>query len=85
MLSPSKLRTLRTTRTDSPNKLRLAIKLDGVTQVQVAGAVGVSQSQVSEDVAGKFSEISLEKARAYAGFFGCAVEDLFPAREEVAS
>lgn len=57
----------------------------GVTQVQVAAAVGIAQSQVSEDANGKFSEMSLDKARTYARYFGCDVEDLFPAREAVAS
>ena len=59
--------------------------LAGTTQVQVAEGIGIAQSQVSEDVNGKFSEISLDKARAYARFFGCTVEDLFPAREGAAA
>lgn len=85
MLSPSKLRKLRTTRTETPNKLRLAIDLADVTQIQVAEAVGVAQSQVSEDANGKYSELSLDKARDYAEFFGCDVDDLFPRAEQVAS
>lgn len=85
MLSPYKLRKLRTTDSSEPNKLKLAMRLGGVTQVQLSSAIGIAQSQISEDAAGKFSEISLEKARAYAGFFGCGIEDLFPSREAVAS
>lgn len=85
MLTRTKLRELRKAPLDAPNKLRLAIALSGVTQMQVAEAVGVAQSQVSEDAAGKFSEISLGKARAYADYFGCTIEDLFPSREAVAS
>lgn len=84
MLTRSKLRTLRKSPT-STNRLRAAMSLAQVTQTQVAEAIGIAQSQVSEDAAGKFSEISLDKARAYAGYFGCAIEDLFPAREAVAS
>lgn len=85
MLSRSKLRALRNARASGPSKLRLAMTLADVTQVQVSEAVGIAQSQVSEDAAGKFSEISLEKARAYANFFGCTTDDLFPAREAIAS
>jgi transcriptional regulator with XRE-family HTH domain len=61
------------------------MKLDGVTQVRLSEAMGIAQSQISEDVNGKFSAISLDKARAYAKFFGCTVEDLFPVREVIAS
>jgi predicted XRE-type DNA-binding protein len=85
MLSTSKLRQLRRAPVAEPTRLRTAMTLAGVTQTQVAEAVGIAQSQVSEDAAGKFSEISLEKARKYATYFGCAIEDLFPSREAVAS
>lgn len=85
MLTRANLQALRRAEPDAPNKLRLAIELDGTTQMQVAEALDIPQSQVSRDAAGKFSAISLDKARAYANFFGCGVEDLFPAREAVAS
>ena len=84
MLTSKQLRELRRSPA-KPNRLRQAMTLADVTQVQVAEAIGIAQSQVSEDAAGKFSEISLEKARSYAAFFGCVLEDLFPAREAVAS
>jgi transcriptional regulator with XRE-family HTH domain len=67
------------------NNLRFAMQLGNVTQVQLAAALNVSQSQISEDINGKYAAMSLDKARAYARFFGCHLEDLFPAREEVAS
>lgn len=69
---------------DGPNRLRLAMALAGLTQVQIAERVKLAQSQVSEDMNGKFSEMSLNKARAYADLFGCTVDDLFP-REVVAA
>lgn len=84
MLSRNKLRALRAADCDGPNKLRQAMKLANTTQMQVAARVGLAQSQVSEDINGKFCEMSLDKARAYADLFGCTVDDLFP-REAVAS
>jgi DNA-binding XRE family transcriptional regulator len=62
-----------------PNRIKTAMRLANVTQVQLAPKVGVAQSQISEDATGKYNEMSLEKARAYARFFGCTVDDLFPA------
>lgn len=87
MLTPSKRRSLRKSPAigPSPSRLRAAIELAGVTQMQVADAVKVSQSQVSEDAAGKFAEMSLEKARAYASYFDCDIKDIFPERQAVAS
>ncbi len=86
MLTRRQLRKLRETDARSGDtRLRAAMSLAGVTQVQVAEAIGVAQSQVSEDAAGKFTQMSLVKARAYAEFFGCEIDDLFPAREQVAS
>ena len=84
MLSRAKLRELRQAPLDGPNKLKLAIALAETTQIEVAKAVGVAQSQVSEDAAGKFSELSLQKARDYAHFFGCELDDLFPDERAVA-
>lgn len=83
MLTRQKLRELR--KAPGSNRLRIAIELVDVTQTQVGEAIGLAQSQVSEDANGKFSEMSLSKARAYADYFGCEIEDLFPAREAVAS
>lgn len=84
MLSRKKLSELRRTSTGEPNKLKLAMKLAGVTQGVVSERIGISQSQVSEDATGLYSEMSLDKARKYADLFGCAVDDLFP-RQKVAA
>ena len=84
MLNRKQLAELRRAPLDRGNRLRQAMRIGKVTQVQLAAAVGVAQSQVSEDVNGKFSEMSLNKAREYAAFFGCSVDDLFPAEEAVA-
>lgn len=81
MLSAKKVKALRVEPLTGGTRLKAAMRLAGVTQVQLSEAIGIAQSQVSEDATGKFSEMSLDKARAYAEFFGCAIEDLFPARE----
>ncbi len=81
MLSTKNLRELRRAQPAEGNRLRLAMKLANTTQVQVSAAIGIAQSQVSVDAAGKSAEISLDKARAYAEFFGCDVDDLFPAEQ----
>jgi transcriptional regulator with XRE-family HTH domain len=85
MLTRKQLTDLRRAPLDTPNnRIKQAMKLAGLTQVQVAQAIGIAQSQVSEDAAGKFSELSLAKARAYAALFGCDVDDLFP-REAISA
>lgn len=83
MLTRANVQALRKAQPDAPNKLRIAMALAGLTQVQVAEAMGILQSQVSKDAAGKFSDIALGKARAYADLFGCSIEDLFPAHQTV--
>jgi hypothetical protein len=36
-------------------------------------------------VRGRFQNPSLDNVRVFAAYFGCAIEDLFPSREAVAS
>lgn len=55
------------------------------TQVQLAAAIGKRQNYISAIARGQYSELPLETSRALARAFGCAIEDLFPAREAVAS
>lgn len=85
MLTRTQLQRLRRTVTPQPNKIKLAMQLAEITQVQVSREIGISQSQVSEDASGKFSEMSLDKSRAYARLFGCTVDDLFPSTREAMS
>jgi len=68
----------------APNRLREAMQLAEVTQVVLAGELSITQSHVSEIVNGNYSRLPLDTAQRFAVFFGCAVEDLFPAREAVA-
>ncbi len=65
------------------NKVRAALEFAGATQKDVAEALNTVQPEVSDIVRGKYVKLPLERARSYARLFGCAIEDLFPAREEV--
>lgn len=55
-----------------------------VTQTQVSDSTGIPKSNLSELVNGKYGDVQVETARKLAAYFGCAIEDLFPARAEVA-
>lgn len=69
---------------DTPNKVALAMKLAGVTQVQVAAGVGLTQASVSRIRNGGYVDLPLSTLRNFAAYFGCQIEDLFPVGEEVA-
>lgn len=77
-LTKPQIRELQRASLDGPNKVRKAMGLAGVTQVQVARAIGITQPHVSEIVNGKYSSLPLDTARDFADFFGCALDDLFP-------
>lgn len=72
---------------DMPNKIALAMKLAGVTQLQIAAATGIPQGYISKIRNGRYSSRGLPTATAsrLATFFGVQIEDLFPSREAVAS
>lgn len=70
--------------TSVPNRLKKAMELLDVTHVQVAQGVGTSQPNLTDISNGKYSRLPLETARRLATYFGCTIEDLFPAREAVA-
>jgi transcriptional regulator with XRE-family HTH domain len=83
MLTRSQLAKLR--RADPmPNRLRVAMRLSTpqITQEQLADALGWSQPVISRLVTGGYARLSVDNARTLAKFFGCTVDDLFPAREE---
>lgn len=85
-LTPEKLQALRAVPLEGmPNKVRLAMTLTGAKQVDIVEAIEMDASGVHRVVNGKYSALELDTARKFAEFFGCAIEDLFPAREEVAS
>lgn len=85
MLSDAQLHRLRTEPIDGPNRLRFAMRLAGITQEQLEAKMGIPQPTISKVVRGSYSRLPIETARKYAAVFGCHIEDLFPAREAVAS
>ena len=64
------------------NRLGLAMSLTGVSQKTVARDVGMSQPYVSDVVRGRYRTITVVNARKFARYFGCLLEDLFPADAE---
>lgn len=85
MLNGEQLSALRMAPLTGANKLAIAIALVGTTQEQIEAATGIRQAYVSAIVNARYSKLPLETARKLAGYFGCAIEDLFPARQAVAS
>lgn len=86
MLSKRQLTQLRKA-SPAPNRVGSAMRLHRprVTQEQLEDAIGVAQPTISSIVNGKTPKLPLETARKFARFFGCSIEDLFPARDEVAA
>lgn len=85
-LTVQQLRTLRATPTGAPgNRIQAAIDLAQETQTSVARATDLPYTYVSDTARGRYQTITVDNARKFADFFGCAIEDLFPARESVAS
>ena len=69
-----------------PNKARLArMLLKNIKARDVAKATDMTSPQLSDIERGEYKDIPLEKTRALAEFYGCAIEVLFPAREAVAT
>lgn len=70
-----------------PNKVGVALELVKAKQNDIVDryAEDLDASAVSRIVNGKYSTLDINLARKFAQFFGCQIEDLFPAREAVAS
>lgn len=82
LLTPEQLETLRSVPLEvlaMSNKVRLAITITGVQQSDIVDATSLSASQVSNAATGRPTIV--EVARDIARFFGCAVEDLWPASD----
>lgn len=85
-LSARKIRELRETPVGAAgNRVSRAFELAETTQNEVAAATGLPQPYISDVVRGRYQTITVENAHKLAGAFGCAIEDLFPAKEAVAS
>jgi transcriptional regulator with XRE-family HTH domain len=85
VLTKDQVETLKRSRVRGRNRLAKAMELADVTQVQIAAKTTFTQSYISRVKNGNYSDLPGETMRAFADYFGCAIEDLFPAREAVAS
>lgn len=87
MLSCEQLQALRNEplRKGSVNRIGRALELANRTQVDVAAVTGLTQSYISRIQNGRYEKLPTETARVIADYFGCAIEDIFPAREAIAS
>lgn len=83
-LTAKQLRDLRDTVIEDGNRVARAFELAGVTQMEVAVATELPQPYISDVVRSRYKTITVENAHKLAQYFGCSIEDLFPAREAVA-
>lgn len=87
MLKPEEVALLRSEPCKGPNRVKRAMDLAGVTQEQVADAIGVTQPYISSICKGRHERLPLNKVRALANYFGLRIDDLFPeqtSQEQVA-
>ena len=70
-----------------PNRLKVAFALANVQRAEAAAATGLSAPTISKLINGQYQTLDIENARKLAEYFGCSIEDLFPATttEAVAS
>lgn len=68
-----------------PNRVKVAAALAQVDQQDIVDATGFPQPYVSDVYRGRYERITVDNARKFAEYFGCAIEDLFPAREAISA
>ena len=51
----------------------------------MAAALGFPQPYISDVARRRYQTITVENARKFAHYFGCTIEDLFPAPRQAAS
>lgn len=83
-LTETQLKQLRRHRTTG-NRVAKAIELAGVTLVRVQQGTGLRYTYISDVAANRYATVTVAKAHVFAEFFGCAIEDLFPAQKAVAA
>lgn len=66
---------------ESGNRLARAIELAAVTQTDLAEAIGLPNTYISDTARGRYRTITVENAHKFAEFFGVPIEVLFPSRE----
>lgn len=85
-MSPEQLQELRAVKlSDAGNRLAAAFAITKRSQASCVRETRFTAQYVSDMVRGRFQNISTDNARVFAEWFGCYIEDLFPAREAVAS
>ena len=84
-LSAAKRRELLQSDAAVGNRIAKAVELAGCTLVEVQRGTGLSYPYISDVSRGRFQTITVDNAHKFAEFFGCAIEDLFPQRESIAS
>jgi len=68
-----------------PNKLRIALALAKARQVEICDETDMTPPMVSDFVNGKYTTLTIDTARKFSDYFGCQIEDLFPAREAMSA
>lgn len=53
-------------------------------QADLCHALNLTAPQMSSLVRGDYKSVSIDRGHDLAEYFGCAIEDLFPARENTA-
>jgi transcriptional regulator with XRE-family HTH domain len=67
------------------SRIRAAREMLRLTQVELCQLMDLPQSSLSALERNHYQHTTVARARRFAEFFGCPIEDLFPAREAVAS
>jgi transcriptional regulator with XRE-family HTH domain len=80
-LTPQQLRRLRSEPTNG-NRIAFARHLVGVTQVEMAKATSLTQSQLSDLERQRYGDTGVVRAGRLADYFGCHIDDLFPRRRQ---
>lgn len=83
MLSARQLHALRSSPLEL-NRLQVAMDLLKLTQLQLEDATGIPQPTISRIASGTQLP-QIPTAHKLAGYFGCQIEDLFPARDGVSA
>lgn len=83
-LTETQLLQLRKAKTTG-NRIARAAELADVTLTAVAAEAHLPYTYVSDVSRNRYQTVTVENAHKFADVFGCAIEDLFPAREAVAS
>lgn len=81
-LTTKQLAALRREPAENGNRIAAAVALAGITQTRLAADVGETPSSVNDLIRGRYLTPTLAKARKFADYFSCSIEDLFPAESE---